>query len=231
MKSTLPPLLLIDKPKGISSFSVIRELRHKTGIRKFGHAGTLDPLASGLMLIGVEAGTKLLTDLVGLDKEYVAEILIGESRTTGDLEGEILTEKNYNGDLTQSFIKETLMTMVGDLTLRVSAYSAIKKDGVPMYKRARKAEAKGELVTDVPIRVMRVYEVELQGEGEVLSQPSRLLLKVRFKVSSGTYIRSLAEELGRRLNYPATLANLRRTKIGYYTIEEAEQLSAFDPVL
>lgn len=225
---SLPPLLLIDKPKGMSSFSVIRQLRRRTGVRKMGHAGTLDPLATGLMLIGVQTGTKLLTDLVGLDKEYVAEVLLGERRSTGDLEGEVLEAKDYTGDITVPQIRKALQSLVGELTLPVSAYSAIKKDGVPMYRRARKAAAKGEVVADVPLRLMKVQEVELCKEEVIATQHGqRLLLTIRFVVGSGTYIRSLGEELGTRLGYPATLANLRRTKVGKYRIEDAKQLTDF----
>ncbi len=221
----LPELLLLDKPKGLSSFSIIRELRKITGIRKFGHAGTLDPLATGLMLIGVEQGTKLLTDLVGLDKEYLAEVLIGEKRSTGDMEGEIIEERNYQNDLTKESIDDSLTSMKGVLTLAVSAYSAIKIDGVPMYKRARQAEKTGQSVVEVPVRQMRIYEAELLGlEPSSCDGKHRLLAKVRFKVGSGTYVRSLAEELGQRLGYPATLYNLRRTKVGQYSIEEAKTL-------
>ena len=226
--ASLPPLLLIDKPKGISSFTVIRKLRRLTGVRKMGHAGTLDPLASGLMLIGVEKGTKLITGLVGLDKEYVAEVLIGEKRSTGDMEGEVLEARDYAGDINAAKVTEVLQTLVGELMLPVSAYSAIKKDGVPMYKRARKAAEKGEQVSDVPRRLMKVSEVELLKEKEVVTELGpRLLLIVRFMVGSGTYIRSLGEELGSRLGYPATLANLRRTKVGDYRIEDAKQISDF----
>src|SRR3989344_679067 len=110
--ATLPPLLLIDKPRGISSFTVIRKLRRQTGVRKMGHAGTLDPLASGLMLIGVEKGTKLITGLVGLDKEYVAEVLIGEKRSTGDMEGEVLEARDYTGDINVDRVQEVLQTLV-----------------------------------------------------------------------------------------------------------------------
>lgn len=208
--AVLPPLLLIDKPRGISSFTVIRKLRRLTGVRKMGHAGTLDPLASGLMLIGVEKGTKLITGLVGLDKEYIAEVLIGEKRSTGDLEGEVLEARDYTGDINAAQVAEVLQTLVGELTLPVSAYSAIKKDGVPMYKRARKAAEKGEVVEDVPMRLMKVREVELLNQKAVATELGpRLLLTVRFVVGSGTYIRSLGEELGSRLGYPATLANSR----------------------
>lgn len=226
----LPDLLLIDKPKGMSSFTVIRELRRRTEVRKFGHAGTLDPLATGLMLIGVEKGTKALTALVGLDKEYVATVLIGEQRATGDMEGRVLAERAYAHDCDNSHLATVLVSMIGEHVLPVSPYSAIKKDGVPMYKKARRAEQSGEIITEVPIRKMVVYEAELISAGTEAAFPERLLVTVRFKVSSGTYIRSLAEELGRRLGYPATLADLRRTKIGSYSIEEASRLEDFAKV-
>lgn len=223
----LPELLLIHKPKGISSFDVIRQLRRKTGIRKFGHAGTLDPLASGLMLIGVEAGTKKLTDLVGLDKEYIASVRLGEKRSTGDLEGEIIEEQEYRGDVTKTEIQTVLQEMIGDLELPVSAYSAIKKAGVPMYVRARAAAKKGTTVDEVPLRTMRVFEAELQEGSISTSDPKRLSFLVRFRVSSGTYVRSLVEELGQRLGYPAVMSDLVRTKVGEYTLEEAKELTDF----
>lgn len=214
----VPEVLLIDKPLGITSFDVIRRLRRILNIKKMGHAGTLDPLATGLMIIGVGPGTKNLTNLVKLDKEYVADVRIGESRTTGDLEGEIVEEKIVAG-LTQEMVRDTLMTMVGILTLPVSAYSAIKVDGVPMYKRARKAEEKGEVIVEVPVREMKVTEAELLS---FKMDGSKAVATVRFYVGSGTYIRSLAEELGRRLQYPATLQALRRTKVGEFDIKEAK---------
>ncbi|MEK7638806.1 MAG: tRNA pseudouridine(55) synthase TruB [Patescibacteria group bacterium] len=223
MAVPLPELLLIDKPAGITSMDVIRRLRRLTGVRKMGHAGTLDPLATGLMLIGVEKGTKRLTELVKLDKEYLAEVRIGESRTTGDLEGDIVETKEMT-ELEEQSIADTLSTMVGEIELPVSAYSAIKKDGVPMYKRARQAAKQGEMVDELPVRKMKVYEAELLryeiGDG-------RAVATVRFAVGSGTYIRSLAEELGRRLGYPATLQNLRRTKVGEFRIEDAKQIEDF----
>ncbi len=188
-----------------------------------GHAGTLDPLATGLMIIGVGTGTKRLEELTKLDKEYLAEIRIGEHRTTGDLEGKIMEERlvTDSAEVLQQAVREALATMDGDIELPVSAYSAIKVDGVPMYKKARKAEVKGEVVTEVPVRVMRLYESQLFS---LHVRDSRAVATVRFRVGSGTYIRSLAEELGNRIGYPATLQALRRTKIGGFEIDMAESL-------
>ena len=215
----VPELLLIDKPSGITSMDVIRVLRKKFDIRKMGHAGTLDPLATGLMLVGVGPGTKKLTDLIKLDKEYIAEVRIGESRTTGDLEGDVIESKDAS-ELTEEGVKIELDSLLGVQRLPVSAYSAIKKDGVPMYKRARQAEKEGEVITEVPVRDMEVKEVELID----FISGDRAVATVRFFVGSGTYIRSLGEELGKRLGYPATLQNLRRTKVGVYKIEDAVSL-------
>lgn len=220
-------LLLIDKPKGLTSFGVVARVRRILEVKKAGHAGTLDPLATGLMLVGVESGTKTLTGLVKLDKEYVAEILIGQRRSTGDMEGEVLAEKEVVVPLTAETITAALKTLHGDIVLPVSAYSAIKVDGVPMYKRARAAEKKGEVAASVPERNMRVNETEiLKNETIIYESKAFQLVTVRFVVGSGTYIRSLAEALGDRLGYPATLFNLRRTKVGEFRIEDAVTLKA-----
>jgi tRNA pseudouridine55 synthase len=221
-------ILLIDKQKGISSFGVIRDVRRKIGIKKIGHAGTLDPLATGLMILGVGSGTKKLTSLIKLDKEYIASVLIGESRTTGDLEGSIIQSVETVA-LDPAAILVAVSSLVGIITLPVSAYSAIKRDGVPMYKRARAAERTGEIVTDVPVRDMKVLRAKVDNIEVIFSDItskniSRLVITVTFEVGSGTYIRSLAEELGRRLGYPATLCNLRRTKVGEFDIKDAKKV-------
>ena len=220
---SVPELLLIDKPKGITSFDVIRRLRQQLGIKKMGHAGTLDPLATGLMIIGVGPGTKRLTDLVKLDKEYLAEVLIGERRSTGDMEGEVLEEKSMTDtvEILQSKISTSLENLVGEITLSVSPYSAIKIAGVPMYKLARRAEKTGDTVTEVPTRVMKVFETELFKVERV---GERAIATIRFKVGSGTYIRSLAEEIGKQIGYPAKLQNLRRIKVGDFDIDMASQI-------
>lgn len=238
MDTNQPELLLVDKPEGITSFDVIRELRRAYGAAhsgekapKFGHAGTLDPAASGLMLIGVGTGTKKLTDYIKLDKEYVATIALGASTTTGDRDGEVLESQAVEMSAALRLaIASTVPRLVGTHTLPVSAYSAIKKDGVPMYKRAYAAAKQGTVVTDVPVREMTVYEAELlqMTEADTTtsvnrdSETPRVLIQVRFRVGSGTYIRSLAEELGRQLGLPASLAALRRTKVGEFDIKDAQ---------
>lgn len=208
-------VLLIDKPKGITSFDVIRRLRRVLGIRKMGHAGTLDPLASGLMLIGVGAGTKKLASLIKLPKTYQAEILLGERRSTGDLEGEVLETKPVTA-LSEEQVAEALNSLKGEQELPVPAYSAIKQGGVPLYKKARKGE-----VVEIPVRTMEVTRAALLTF-EVRDE--RVYLRVLFDVGSGTYIRSLAEALGNRLGYPATLSELRRTRIGEYYLEDAQNI-------
>ena len=167
-------MLLIDKPVGISSFDVIRRLRKiysdshdGTRAPKMGHAGTLDPLASGLMVLGVGSGTKKLTDLIKLDKEYVTDILIGESRSTGDMEGEVI-DSVESVEFTEADLHKVVRDLVGTHNLPVSAYSAIKKDGVPMYKRARAAAKLGDVVADVPWRDMTIYEAEIQSVDTVI---------------------------------------------------------------
>lgn len=229
----LPEILLIDKPSGMTSFDVIRVLRRAykesggEGRLKVGHAGTLDPLATGLMILGVGKGTKKLTELVKLDKEYITEVRIGESRTTGDLEGGIIEEKEAS-EISSEEIYAAVASLVGTHCLPVSAYSAIKKDGKAMYKRAREAEKKGEVVTEVPVRDMTVYEAEvLNIENTEVEGKKRVVVTVRFFVASGVYIRSLGEELGKRLGYPAVLQALRRTKVGEFDIKDAHALQEY----
>ena len=215
MSMGTPAIILVDKPKGITSFDVVARIRKKLGVKKVGHAGTLDPLATGLLILGIGEGTKKLTAYFKLPKTYEAQILIGESRTTGDMEGEIVEQKAV-GNLQRTEIEKALQSMVGGIELPVSAYSALKRGAEPLYKKARRGE-----YVELPIRAMEVRAVELLG---FKTQEGKGIIKARFDVGSGTYIRSLAEELGRRLGFPATLWNLRRTRIGDFRVEDARQL-------
>lgn len=210
-------ICLIDKPLGVTSFEVVRRLKAQRNEKKVGHAGTLDPLATGLMIIGYGAGTKLLHEYQMLPKVYEAEICLGEKSTTGDKEGEVL-ERCTVKTLSPETITNALESMIGILRLPVSIYSAMKKGGEEFYKKARR----GEHPTP-PQRDMEIFETELLKIHE--KRDSNLFIDVRFSVGSGTYIRSLAEELGKRLGYPARLENLRRTQVGEFRVEDAQELS------
>lgn len=227
---TLPEIILIDKPKGITSFDVIRRLRDRFGKVKMGHAGTLDPLATGLMIIGVGKGTKRLKEYVGLPKTYEAEILLGVGTNTGDMEGEVVERVNISqlrfggvedsrfpeGRSRKDFqeeIKKTVESMVGKWILPVPKYSATKQGGEPLYKKVRR----GEKVI-IPKREMEILESRFLN---LESRDEKFFTKAEFIVSSGTYIRSIAEEVGRRLGVPGALAELRRTKVGEFDVCDA----------
>lgn len=209
-------ILLIDKPLGITSFDVIRRLKNELKESKIGHAGTLDPLATGLMIVGVGKGTKLLHAYQELPKIYEAEICFGERTTTSDKEGEVLEQCTVDSIDTNK-LETILENMKGVLRLPVSIYSAMKKGGEEFYKKARR----GEHPTP-PQRDMEVFEATLLELCE--KRNTNVYIKIRFSVGSGTYIRSLAEEIGKQLGYPARLENLRRTQVGEFTVEDAQKL-------
>lgn len=209
-------ILLIDKPVGITSFDVIRKLRKELNIRKMGHAGTLDPLASGLLIVATEEDTKKLEQFLKLPKTYEVAVRIGEKRSTGDLEGEVL-EKVEVSDISEEKIKEILDGFAKVHTLTVPMYSAIKVDGKPLYWYARNG-----VEVEAPEKDMEVTEVKLlnieKGDGFVT-------VNLELAVTSGTYIRALAEKFGELLGYPATTAALRRTVIGEYKVEDAKKIA------
>ena len=205
-------ILLVDKPKGISSFDVIRILRKKLKIKKIGHAGTLDPQATGLLIIGVGKGTKKLQKFLKLPKIYLMEVLLGKKTETGDLEGEILEEKEVK-KIDIKKVKEILKNLTGEIELRVPLYSAVKISGVPLYKLARKG-----VKIKTPLKKMKIYKLALLNH---FPKDKYYILKIKMKCGSGTYARSVVEEIGRKLDLPATLSNLRRTKIGHFSVEKA----------
>lgn len=216
MANKLPEnIILVDKPKGITSFDVIRRLRREMGIKKMGHAGTLDPLASGLMIIGINDGTKKMEEFLKLDKTYEAEILLGTKTDTGDLEGEIIESREVV-NVEEDYIDEVFRNFHGEFDIAVPKYSAIKRGGKALYEYAREG-----IEVEVPVKKMKIYKSQLLGIDET---DTGFILKVKFDVASGVYIRSLVEFIGNFLDTPATLANLRRTKIGEYDLKEATRL-------
>ncbi|PCI30077.1 tRNA pseudouridine(55) synthase TruB [Candidatus Wolfebacteria bacterium] len=211
--------LLIDKSTGITSFDVIRKLRKKLGIRKMGHAGTLDPLASGLMIIGVNEGTKKLTEYIGMSKVYRAEVQFGIRTDTGDITGKTIEEQECTSSDIVANYKDVLNGLVGKVLLKVPAYSAIKQKGEALYKKARRGE-----VVNTPTREMEIFWIENAKLSDQNSTDNCPSVAFDIKVSSGSYIRSIAEEIGNRLGIPATLSSLRRTSIGEFQISDVDMV-------
>ncbi len=217
-------ILFIDKPAGITSFDVIRRLRVRLPPKtKLGHAGTLDPMATGLMIIAIGHATKELKKYLKLPKVYEAEVLLGIRTDTGDQEGRQLPITNSqfpNKDkileLSGEDIMKVLGSMEGKLTLPVPRYSAIRVRGKRLYARARKGEE-----FEPPKKEMEVKKINFQG---IRSREQGVSVMFEVEVASGTYIRSLAEELGYRLGIPAVLWNLRRTRIGKFSVNIAQKL-------
>ncbi|MDO8265940.1 MAG: tRNA pseudouridine(55) synthase TruB [Candidatus Saccharibacteria bacterium] len=211
-------VLLIDKPKDWTSFDVVAkvrgELRRITGNKKVkvGHAGTLDPMATGLLIVLTGNMTKQQDDFMKKDKVYEAEITLGAVSDTDDAEGKIV-ESKVEGISSKVEIEDALKSFVGDIEQMPPQYSAIKINGQKAYDIARKGQT-----ADLKLRKVTIYSIEnVEVDG----------LKVRFRchVSSGTYIRSLARDLGEKLCCGGYLSALRRTKIGDYSVSKAHAIS------
>lgn len=209
-----PLILPIDKPGGWTSFDVIRKLRHISPIRKMGHAGTLDPMATGLLIVLSGKATKLMNHFLAQDKEYVATIRLGQSTPSYDAETEV-DEETDASHITDTMIAEALPAFIGDITQITPAYSAVKVEGERLYKKARRGER-----VKLPYRNVTVHSFDVTGRRDHD-------VNVRIVCSSGTYIRSLAHELGQALGVGGHLVRLRRTRIGNLTDTDAWPLAAF----
>ena len=207
-------LILIDKPKGITSHDVVDYMRKVTGIRKIGHAGTLDPNATGLLIIGVgrESTKKLGKIAKDTTKTYLAQVYLGEIRDTDDVEGKTISKTNNVSKHTIELIKKTLNQFVGESTQIPPIFSAIKIKGKKAYQIARKG-----LKPKIKPRKITIHSIKLV-------KYQFPLLTIECRVSSGTYIRSLARDIGSKLILGAYLKNLRRTKIGDYSVKNANKM-------
>lgn len=211
----LAGILPIDKPAGMTSHDVVDVLRRATGERRIGHAGTLDPLATGLLLVLVGRATRLERYLVGHDKRYEARIIFGTTTDTLDAEGRVIAEQDVPEALWDpKTAQAVLRSLLGQSEQMPPAYSAIKKDGVPSYRLAR---AGGE--PDLAPRPIEVSEATIVS----VDYGSRSWNAV-FTVSSGTYIRSLARDVGLAGGTVAHLGGLRRTRIGTFDVADAYNL-------
>ncbi len=219
-------VVLIDKPTGMTSHDVVAQLRKKLSEKKIGHAGTLDPFASGLLVMGIGSGTKLLHHLFGLDKQYLATIRLGQATTTDDLEGDVVSEASAKSVSIEQ-IKEEIKNLTGSIQQVPSSVSAIKIQGKRAYDLARAGE---EVV--IPARSVEVYH--FQPTSELRMVGDFVEFGVTVDCSSGTYIRALARDLGTALGVGGHLRALRRTRIGEFSIADAtsiESVGDFKPLL
>ena len=231
---TTSGILLIDKRPGITSHDAVAITRRAAGTRKVGHAGTLDPMATGLLVLGVNSATRLLTFVVGLDKEYLATIRLGASTTTDDREGEPLERADAHlvRAVTPERVARGIALLTGAIEQVPSTVSAIKVDGKRAYALARAGETVELTSRPVTVSVFEVLAerlVEGEGEGEGEGDDGVFLdLDVRVVCSSGTYIRALARDLGSSLGIGGHLTALRRTRIGPFEVSDAAALDDLD---
>lgn len=209
MNAPLEGFLLIDKPSGPTSHDIVDAVRKATGVRKVGHAGTLDPFASGLLLLAVGKATKSISQFVGLDKEYIAELRFGATSDTMDRTGKISDSAPSKSAIDRKSLEEALTRFVGGIEQTPPMYSAKKIGGKKLYELARK----GETVKRAP------RNVTVHGLALIAYEWPKATLEAH--VSSGTYIRALADDIGKTLGCGAYLEELRRTAIGRYRVEEA----------
>jgi tRNA pseudouridine55 synthase len=205
-------LLLVDKPAGITSHDVVDRVRRELGTRKVGHAGTLDPLATGLLVVGVGRATRLLRYLSGLDKEYEGTGRLGEETDTLDAEGEVVRTAPVSA--TRADVERAMSALTGELEQRPPAYSAVKVGGVTLHRAARRGET-----VEAPPRIVRVESFDLESfDGRDFG--------FRVRCSSGTYVRVLVADVGAALGDGAHLIALRRTRVGPFSLQESAPLDA-----
>jgi len=212
-------LLLVDKPLRWTSFDVVRKLKYLLRVKKIGHAGTLDPLATGLLLIGIGKYTKKLAELQGLDKRYEGTLVLGKTTPSFDLETGYENEMEI-GHITEEHVRSLIPKFTGLIEQFPPAHSAVKVDGERAYKKARRNE-----VVAIKARMITIHYLEFTR----IEFP-----EVDFKVNctKGTYIRSLAHDIGQELGVGAHLSALKRTSIGEYLLTDAvsvEQLIQSNP--
>ncbi len=208
-------LVIVDKPGGMTSHDVVARIRRLAGTKKVGHAGTLDPMATGVLVVGVEKATRLLGYLTLTEKEYAATIRLGQSTSTDDAEGEI-TGAAPAADVSAETLRKAVAGLVGEIWQVPPAVSAIKVGGQRAYKLTRAGAA-----PELKARPVTVYEFTVTAlcrEGDLLDVDATV------RCSSGTYIRALARDLGTALGTGGHLTRLRRTRVGGYRVEDARTL-------
>lgn len=219
----LAGILLIDKPTGVTSHDVVNQVRRQTGVRRVGHAGTLDPLATGLLIILVgREFTKKQSKFLKQDKEYLGEVQLGVETDSYDVDGKIVKEASWNEleKIAQPDLEKVLEKFRGEITQTVPAYSAVKVKGQKLYEKARRGEINQQ---DLPSREVNIKELKLI-DFKKDEKNQQIFFTIKVACSSGTYIRSLAHDIGQELKVGAMVSNLRRTKIGQLGVEDASEI-------
>ena len=206
-------LVLVDKPAGWTSHDVVGKIRKLAGTRKVGHAGTLDPMATGVLVVGINRATRLLTHIVGVDKTYTATVRLGQSTTTDDAEGEVV-ETRFANAVTPERLQEAVDRLTGEIMQVPSTVSAIKVDGRRSYDRARAGEEVALDSRPATVGRFEIQDIRRLDEGKTVD------VDVEVRVSSGTYVRALARDLGEILETGGHLTVLRRTAVGPYSIDQ-----------
>jgi tRNA pseudouridine55 synthase len=215
-------LVVVDKSGGMTSHDVVARIRRLAGTRKVGHAGTLDPMATGVLVLGVNRATRLLGHLMLTEKSYAATIRLGVSTTTDDAEGEVVATVDAGG-LDEAAVHEALRPFVGDIQQVPTAVSAIKVGGKRAYQRVRDGES-----VDLPARPVTVHELV---PGPLRTVDGAAELDVALRCSSGTYVRAIARDLGAALGVGGHLTALRRTAVGAFGLEAARTLEQLEQEL
>lgn len=212
-------LVVVDKPGQMTSHDVVARVRRIAGTRKVGHAGTLDPMATGVLVLGVNRATRLLGHLMLTDKAYDAVVRLGVATSTDDAEGEVLATTPATG-VTEDAVRGALARFVGDIEQVPSSVSAVKVDGQRAYARVRAGER-----VELPARPVTVHAIDV---GAVTRDGDRLDVAISVRCSSGTYIRALARDLGAALGVGGHLTALRRTAVGPFGLADARTLDQLD---
>ncbi|QKW09504.1 tRNA pseudouridine(55) synthase TruB [Streptomyces sp. NA04227] len=220
-------LVIVDKPSGFTSHDVVAKMRGIARTRRVGHAGTLDPMATGVLVLGVERATKLLGHLALTEKEYLGTIRLGQDTVTDDAEGEITSSAGAHG-LARGAVDAEIAKLTGDIMQVPSKVSAIKIDGKRSYKRAREGEE-----FEIPARPVTVSSFLVHDLREATAEDGTPVVDLVVSVvcSSGTYIRALARDIGAALGTGGHLTALRRTRVGPYRLAEAHSLEALQEEL
>ncbi len=219
-------LLVVDKPAGWTSHDVVAHARHLAGTRKVGHAGTLDPMATGVLVLGIGRATRLLTYVVGADKEYTATVRLGVTTVTDDAEGEVVARTDAAG-VTREAVDAGIAELTGAIRQVPSAVSAIKVNGERAYARVRAGEQVELAARPVTVSRFDVHDVRPVADADGTGLAA-LDLDVTVVCSSGTYIRALARDLGASLGVGGHLTALRRTRVGGYGLDVARALEELD---